>query len=67
VDHTTVADEFGRLTAELQARFDDVSGVTIVSTLSGALRDLQGSVRNEALPEMAVRLAVQRLDPVGRA
>jgi hypothetical protein len=50
------------LVAEIAQRFSEVGVGRIVACLERARHDLEGSVKPEALPEMAARLAIFRLE-----
>jgi hypothetical protein len=50
------------LLAEMAARFGDMGALAIGDQIEQALRDLSGSVSSDALPEMAARLAIVRLE-----
>jgi len=50
------------LLGEMSARFGDMGARAIGEQIQQAVRDLSGSVLSEALPEMAARLAIVRLE-----
>jgi hypothetical protein len=51
------------LSLELEKQFADALSPTVITRcVAAAIHDLRGSTRNEALPEMAARLALLRLD-----